>query len=200
MNNELIDKIKSIIAKSDESAIATVRDIEKAIVEAENPNFKGKKPGDHFMYRGIEWVILGWEQGGVLCVTAEPIGKMPFDKNGNNNWRESSLREYLNTVFLAKLGEDDALLTIQSDLVADNGDGAYGTAVDYVGLLSCDLYREYRDVIPRYENWIWTCTPWACDPTYAGNVRPVDSSGVLCDYGAHGAGGVVPACVFIDNQ
>lgn len=200
MNNELIDKIKSIIAKSDESAIATVRDIEKAIVEAESPNFKGKTPGDHFMYRGIEWVILGWEQGGVLCVTAEPIGKMPFDKNGNNNWRESSLREYLNTVFLAKLGEDDALLTIQSDLVADNGDDAYGTAVDCVGLLSCDLYREYRDVIPRYETGIWTCTPWACDPTHASSVRRVLSSGALSSSEAYGALGVVPACVFIDNQ
>ena len=200
MNNELIDKIKSIIAKSDESAIATVRDIEKAIAEAEAPNFKGKTPGDHFMYRGIEWVILDWEQGGVLCVTAEPIGKMPFDKNGNNNWRESSLREYLNTVFLAKLGEDDALLTIQSDLVADNGDDAYGTAVDYVGLLSCDLYREYRDVIPHYKTWIWTCTPWACDPTDAYGVRYVDSSGVLDSIRAGGASGVVPACVFIDNQ
>ena len=199
MKNELIDKIKNIIATSDGSAVRIVLDIEKVIAEAEKPDFKGKKTGDRFVYRGIEWVILGREQNGVLCVTTKPIGRMPFDKNGNNNWKVSSLREYLNTKFLAKFDEG-TLRAFWSDLVADDGDKAYGAAIDHVGLLSCDLYRKYRNIIPCYGTALWTCTPWTCDSIFASNVRYICQSGELSYDYACWAYGVVPACVFIDNQ
>ena len=59
----------------------------------------GKVPqaGTRFGYNGIEFVVLGEEQGGVLAVVAERLKKeMPFDENNCNDWRGSTLREYLN--------------------------------------------------------------------------------------------------------
>ncbi len=197
MNSEFIDSIKDILMP-DESAAATLHEIEKAITEAERLSFEGKKPGDRFVYRGIEWVILGREQGGVLCVTAEPIERMMFDEDDRNNWTVSSLRRYLNSTFLAKL-DKNVLCKFVSGLVADNGDKMYGTTDDYVGLLSCDLCRKYRDVIPHYKTWIWTCTPWVCDPIGAYGVRGVGLSGGLGNSVASIAHDVVPACIFADS-
>lgn len=199
MDNNILKKIKTIIKNEDLSNGRALQEIAKLIDSAEKPNFAGKKPGDRFFYQGIEWVILGEEQGGVLCVTAKAICRKEFDKDGCNNWKDASLRKYLNTEFVAKLDKDD-LIVMECDLVADNGDKAYGKACNFVGLLSCDLYRKYRDIIPRYDAWIWTCTPWACDPAFAGYVRGVDTSGELNLNEAYRAYGVVPACIFILNR
>lgn len=61
------------------------------------------------------------------------------------------------------------------DLVADNGDKLYGTMEEMVFLLTCDEYRKYRDVIPKYRRWIWTCTPWTT--TYTGTATHVRYAG-----------------------
>ena len=44
-----------------------------------------------------------------------------------------------------KLGDNLLLHTV--DLVADNGDRAYGAVADLVFILTCDEYRKYRDYI-----------------------------------------------------
>lgn len=199
MDNNILKKIKTIIKNEDLSNGRALQEIAELIDSAEKPNFAGKKPGDRFSYKGIEWVILGEEQGGVLCVTSKAICRKEFDKDGCNNWKDASLRKYLNTEFVAKLNKDD-LLTMECDLVADNGDKAYGKACNFVGLLSCDLYRKYRDIIPHYDSWVWTCTPWTCDPTLAHSVRGVATSGILYYNGTSNAHGVVPACIFILNR
>ena len=82
--------------------------------------------------------------------------------------------------------------------MADNGDKLYGTMDEMIFLLTCDEYRKYRDAIPRYARWIWTCTPWITTNTgYADAVRRVNSGGSLNSYTANvGNGGVAPACIF----
>ena len=90
----------------------------------------------------------------------------------------------------------DDLLLFESDLIADNGDTAYGKCTDKVGLLSCDLFRKYRKYVPRYDDWAWTCTPWSCDTSYAYVVRLVYPSGGVYSDGANYASGVAPACIF----
>ena len=69
---------------------------------------------------------------------------------------------------------------------------------EMVFLLTCDEYRKYRDVIPKYRRWIWTCTPWITTNTgIAYNVRNVVTDGSLSNGGAYnGGGGVAPACIF----
>lgn len=163
------------------------------------------KQGARFVYGGVEWVKLGTEiAGGVLSLTAEPVIERAFDEENCNDWRESSLRWELNENFLDELireGADRAaFLEFDSDLTADDGMTDYGCATDKIALLSCDLYRKYRNVIPRAGNWCWTLTPWTCDPEYSDSVRGVYYYGMLNNHSAvKNYFGVRPLCNLKDD-
>ena len=194
----LIESIENLINESEDSASKTLDKIKTAIQNAKRPDFSKIKDGEHFMYHGIEFIRLGLEQGGVLCMTAKPIAEEAFDPNGCNNWAKSRARKKLNTEFLSLMDEND-LLPFESDLTADNGDTAYGKCVDKIGILSCDLYRKYRKIVPLFDEWMWTCTPWHCGTPYSGiasSVRRVYSDGTVSYYYAHIALGLAPACIF----
>lgn len=174
-------------------------------------NITTLQPGEHFMFKNFEWVCLdpNHPDGGVLAIMAKPWAKdvkfCPSDKfadeKGNwNNYRTSNVRGILssmaNTFF-----KKERLLSHTVDLVADNGDRAYGTVKDAVFILTCDEYRKYRDYIPHYDSWIWTATPWYCgddkdsDTGPAGIVRLVDVDGKLCNNATCSNYAVAPACV-----
>lgn len=194
----LIESIEKLVNESDESASKTLDMIKTVIQNAKRPDFSKIKDGEHFMYRGIEFIRLGLEQGGVLCMTAKPIAEEAFDPDGCNNWVKSRARKKLNTEFLSLLDEND-LLPFESDLTADNGDTAYGKCVDKIGILSCDLYRKYRKIVPLFDEWMWTCTPWWLRTPYSGYaylVRRVYSDGTLYYTSAVSAYGLAPACIF----
>lgn len=173
-------------------------------------NITSLRPGEHFMFKGFEWVCLDQNHpdGGVLAIMAKPWAKdvkfCPSDKfadeKGNwNNYRTSNVRGILSDMANAVFG-GKCLLAHTVDLVADNGDRAYGNIQDFVFILTCDEYRKYRDYIPRYDSWTWTATPWYCgdmhsDTGYAYNVRCVCRSGLLGNYGACDGGAVAPACI-----
>ena len=152
-------------------------------------------PGEHFFYNGIEFICLDIINGDYLAMTAKPWQELPFDTNGTNNWKNSSLRRVLNNDFLELLGRKH-LVKQTSDLIADNGDKAYGTSEDYVTILSCDQYRKYRDIVPLFKEWMWTLTPWSCNPSYSHVVRHVYPTGGVGYIGASSGGGVAPACLF----
>lgn len=157
-----------------------------------------KKPsaGEHFFYNGIEFIALGEEQGGILAVVAERLEeRMAFDKNNKNDWRSSTLREYLNSEYIDNFDTDD-LLPFVSDLTSDDGMTDYGTSEDFVALLSDNLYRKYRKFMPQYDTWVWTITPWSCTPGHADSERLVYTSGALNRSGAIIGTGVAPACIF----
>ena len=168
-----------------------------SITTEHRPDFSKIKDGEHFMYNSIEFIRLGKEQGGIFCITAKVWKELPFDKNSCNNYTKSSLRKELQERFLPLLDEAD-LLPYEMDLTADNGDTAYGKCTDKVGLISCDLYRKYRNFIPLFDEFMWTCTAWHCISGNANNVRDVHASGALGDNVAYSAFGVVPACIFKD--
>lgn len=198
MKNSIIDKIENVINNHEANALDALNSIKELIASECKPDFTKIKDGDHFTYKGIEFIRLGKEQGGILCITAKTWKEKAFDKDGCNNFKKSSVKKLLNTEFLSLLNESD-LLPYTMDLIADNGDKSYGTDTVKVGLLSADLYRKYRDYIPLYPEWMWTCTPWYCSGL-AHIVRSGDADGVLRSGGARGAHAVVPACIFIENQ
>lgn len=194
----LIEHIENLINESEDSASKTLDKIKTAIQNAKRPDFSKIKDGEHFMYRGIKFIRLGLEQGGVLCMTAKPIAKEAFGLNDCNNWAKSRARKKLNTEFLSLMDEND-LLPFESDLTADNGDTAYGKCVDKIGILSCDLYRKYRKFVPLFDEDMWTCTPWYCGTPRSGNahfVRRVLSNGTVYYISARFAIGLAPACIF----
>lgn len=140
-------------------------------------------------------------EGYTLVEAAENLCQAPFDKGGCNDWREASLRKWLNGGYLDKLLEDfpelkDAAVTFQRDLTADDGLKDYGTCVDTVSLLTADEYRQNRDLyMDPPSTWRWLITP---DSTPSGGgsayARLVNSDGTLSYYNAcNGYRGVRPA-------
>lgn len=172
-------------------------------------NITTLRPGEHFMFKDFEWVCLdpNHPDGGVLAIMAEPLakdvefcpsGKFEDEKGNWNNYRKSFLRK--DVLGLVKvIGEDDLILHAV-DLVADNGDRAYGAIHDDVFILTCDEYRKYRDYIPHYDNPIWTATPWYCgdkdsDISSAPFVCYVSVGGYFSYCSAGNSKAIAPACV-----
>ena len=192
-------------------------EIEEAVRDAllngdagsEKPECEELKAGNRFVYRGIEYICLdvfGKEVYGseaAFAVTAEIIKTMEFAEkyeDGCNNWKTSKVRDWLNDEFLSMHVSKEDLIPQTSDLTADNGDDAYGTCEDYVTLLSCVQYRKYRKLMPKYDDWVWTVTPWTCHSANASDVRYINPSGGLNNYNATYGIGVAPACLFnLDN-
>ena len=173
-------------------------------------NITTLRPGDHFMFKNFECVCLdpNHPDGGVLAIMAKPWAKdvkfCPSDKfvdeKGNwNNYRFSNVRGILSDMSSAVF-DRKSLLLHTVDLVADNGDRAYGTVYDLVFILTCDEYRKYHDYIPHYDDWIWTATPWWCGDKDSGTgianyVRLVSSAGRVNGDGAYSSSCVAPACI-----
>ena len=173
-------------------------------------NITTLRPGEHFMFKGFEWVCLdpNHTDGGVLAIMAMPWAEdVKFcpsdnfaDKRGNwNNYRTSNVRGLLSGMESAVF-YGESLLAHTVDLVADNGDRAYGTVKDTVFILTCDEYRKYRDYIPHYDRCIWTATPWCCGgkDSYtdgARGIRSVETDGRFSCCSAYLNGAVAPACI-----
>lgn len=157
------------------------------------------KPGMKFKYKGIDFICLDIIDGNYLAITAECWCEKRFNeeyKDGCNNWGKSTLRRFLNEDVLEKHFNTEHLIKQTSDLVADNGDKAYGTCEDYITLLTCDQYRKYRDYVPLFEECMWTLTPWRCDTSNAYYVRYVTPAGAIGDSHASNSGGLAPVCLF----
>lgn len=162
------------------------------------------KDGARFVCGGVEWVKLEHfftetNDLGTVAIAAEPVFERAFDEQNCNDWRKSSLRRELNGPFLDALiaeGADPAaFMEFESDLTSDDGMTDYGTAWDKIALISCDLYREYRALLPKIGCWWWTLTPWTCDPEYSCGVRGVSTGGALDNGNAcNGDNGVRPLC------
>lgn len=198
MENSIIDEIEKVIKDGESNATETLNAIKVLIASERKPDFTKIKDGDHFTYNDIEFVRLGKEQDGILCITAKIWKTLPFDKDGCNNFKEASIRKVLTFDFCRSLDYSD-LLTYQMDLTADNGDKAYGSLCVYAGLLSADLYRKYRDYIPSYNDWVWLCTPWYCSDGL-DVIRGVNTDGALYNGSASLADGVVPAVIFKERE
>ncbi len=173
-------------------------------------NITTLRPGEHFMFKNFEWVCLdpNHPDGGVLAIMAEPWAKevkfCPSDKfadeKGNwNNYRTSNVRGILSDMANAVF-KGNSLLPHTVDLVADNGDRAYGAVQDDVFILTCDEYRKYRDYIPHYDSLIWTATPLCCgdDDSNTGcvsHVRSMSVSDRFYNSSACASYAIAPACV-----
>ena len=170
-------------------------------------------PGEHFVFKGFEWVCLdpNHPDGGVLAIMAEPWAKevkfCPGDKfadeKGNwNNYRTSNVRGILSDLANAVFG-GKSLMSHTVDLVADNGDRAYGIVHDFVFILTCDEHRKYREFIPHYDSLIWTATPLCCgncgdndsDMSFASHVRSMSVNDKLYNSSACSNNSVAPACI-----
>lgn len=161
---------------------------------------KKVKAGETFELAGMEWTVLEVTEQGYKCL-AEKLEKfMQFDQK-KNNWKESSLREYLNGEFFKLLETEagvDNIIPFERNLLSLDGQTEYGICEDKVSILGVDEYRNYRHYIPNTDGcWFWLLTPWStrCNG-FNSPVSVVAPSGVIDGYCYYYNLGVRPFCIF----
>lgn len=156
-------------------------------------------PSSVINYGGLDCIVLDVEQDRILVLAKESIGNMPFDEGNSNNFPKGTLCKYLNGEFIKKLkangADTSALIPTTIDLTSDDGLKDYGKTTQKIFLLTCDMYRKYRSVIPNLDDWWWLATAYSTESNgYAGLARYVYSGGSLNSYDAYDSyGGVRPA-------
>ena len=125
---------------------------------------------------------------------------MAFDTDNKNDFAASSVRAFLNGDFLEELAaagaDKEAFVPIVLDLTSDEGLDDYGTDSAKIGLITDQMYRAFRKIIPKASEDYWTCTPFSTERNgYKSFVRFVSTSGALLSYYAsYGRRGVRPLC------
>lgn len=156
-------------------------------------------PSSVINYGGLDCIVLDVEQDKILVLAKESIGNMPFDEGNSNNFPKGTLCKYLNGEFIKKLkangADTSALIPTTIDLTSDDGLKDYGETTQKIFLLTCDMYRKYRSVIPNLDDWWWLATAYSTESNgYAHYARTVYSDGCLgSDYACYGGRGVRPA-------
>lgn len=156
-------------------------------------------PSSVINYGGLDCIVLDVEQDKILVLAKESIGNMPFDEGNSNNFPKGTLCKYLNGEFIKKLkangADTSALIPTTIDLTSDDGLKDYGETTQKIFLLTCDMYRKYRSVIPNLDDWWWLATAYSTESNgYAYFARIVISDGSLDGSSAYdGYIGVRPA-------
>ena len=156
-------------------------------------------PSSVINYGGLDCIVLDVEQDKILVLAKESIGNMPFDEGNSNNFPKGTLCKYLNGEFIKQLkangADTSALIPTTIDLTSDDGLKDYGETTQKIFLLTCDMYRKYRSVIPNLDDWWWLATAYSTESNgYANYARIVISGGSLYYYTAcTGHFGVRPA-------
>lgn len=156
-------------------------------------------PSSVISYGGLDCIVLDVEQDKILVLAKESIGNMPFDEGNSNNFPKGTLCKYLNGEFIKTLkangADTSALIPTTIDLTSDDGLKDYGETTQKIFLLTCDMYRKYRSIIPNLDDWWWLATAYSTESNgYANSARYVDSDGSLFgDLAYRGYRGVRPA-------
>jgi hypothetical protein len=156
-------------------------------------------PSSVISYGGLDCIVLDVEQDKILVLAKESIGNMPFDEGNSNNFPKGTLCKYLNGEFIKTLkangADTSALIPTTIDLTSDDGLKDYGETTQKIFLLTCDMYRKYRSIIPNLDDWWWLATAYSTESNgYAYYARSVYSDGGLRnDYAYGGSFGVRPA-------
>lgn len=156
-------------------------------------------PSSVISYGGLDCIVLDVEQDKILVLAKESIGNMPFDEGNSNNFPKGTLCKYLNGEFIKTLkangADTSALIPTTIDLTSDDGLKDYGETTQKIFLLTCDMYRKYRSIIPNLDDWWWLATAYSTESNgFADGARIVGSDGSLDNSDAYyGSYGVRPA-------
>lgn len=157
----------------------------------------GVKPGDTVTIGEREYIALGHENGTTAIVTKEPTKAMIF--GGDGNYAKSNVRTYCNSEFyeeLCKVVGEYNVLPHTVNLVSDDGSNKGASVTDYISILTCDLYRRYREFLPTIGSACWTATrTTTLDKDYASDVCIVNSCGIFSWRDRGFSLGVRPYCI-----
>lgn len=156
--------------------------------------------GDIIEIAGLKWKILEINEHGYVCRAEFLKDFIPFDSDCND-WKMSTLRNYLNTEFyniLAGIVGEKNIIPFERSIHSTDGQLEYGIRRDKVSILSVDEYRKYRNLIPNDGQAYWLLTP--DNPRCKGDIRGVrvisgtgEVGNAVCNYKY---GRVAPVCIF----
>ena len=178
----------NVINKAEKELNVTVNNVDGNIqiiidTKKDNIDLLLLSVGSVFKIDDVEYIVLDQLTNNKTAVIRKELleDTMEFDSD-NNNWKTSSIREFLNGKYLEELekafGKDRIVEHIVNLLSLDGLDD-YGTSIDKVSLLTIDQYRKYRKVLGANLNkpW-WLATPDSTPSGYlASYVRCVRSDG-----------------------
>lgn len=174
--------------------------LNKEFTEFKNSIKQKAEIGETVYVSGYEWTILDKVSNGYLSIMNRNLGDKIFDENFND-WKLSSLRNYLNGEFLSKIEDEigkDKLIEFQRDLLSLDGQTEYGICKDKISLLNVDEYRKYRKLLPNQKYYWWLLTPWSTKSNGYETLNAVVcpsgfiSTGRLCNFSS----GIRPVCIF----
>ena len=167
------------------------------LAQVESKTLGSVKPGDTVTIGEREYIVLGHEKETTKIVAKKPTKTMAFGKDGdyiNSDVRKYCIGEFYDEICDA-VGKNNIIPHIVN-LVSDDGSHKGTLIKDNVSILTCDLYRRYRELLPGIGSSWWTATRvTTLNKDYARCVCIVRSYGILrwsdCGY-SHG---VRPYCV-----
>lgn len=197
MNIEVINNAKDVKVTVNKNADGTVAIL---VVEDKKSNLGSMKPGSivELGKSKRRYVVLGHGTETTALVTENYVKTMAFGNDGD--YIQSNYRKYLNGDYYEELCGDvgaEHIVKHTVNLIADDGTGKGKNVKDNVSILTNDLYRRYREFIPKVDYPCFTATRVTYDEKtgYSRLVCCVGSDGVLdwrgCDY----ANGVRPFCI-----
>lgn len=155
------------------------------------------KPGDTVTLGEREYIVLGHAQETTAIIAKKPTKSMAFGKDGD--YAKSDVRAYCNGDFykeLCKAVGKRNIIPHTVNLVSDDGSNKGATVKDNISILTCNLYRRYREFLPAIGSTCWTATRvTTLDKDYARCVCVVGSFGVLGWGGSGCSSGVRPFCI-----
>lgn len=170
-------KLDIAINKSGDGIITLTIDEAK-----KNERFLGDvKPGDTVTLGEREYIVLSHGEETTAIVAKKSTKSMSFGKDGD--YTKSDVRAYCNGEFykeLCKAVGKHNIIPHTVNLVSDDGSNKGATVKDNVSILTCDLYRRYREFLPAIGSSCWTATRvTTLDKSYARDVCIVNSYGIL---------------------
>ena len=155
------------------------------------------KPGDTVNIGKHEYIVLGHDKETTAIIAKKPTKSMAFGEDGN--YINSDVRKYCRGEFYEALCDavgKNNIIPHTVNLVSDDGSHKGALIKDNVSILTCDLYRRYRQLLPTIGSVCWTATRVTMlDKRYARFVCCVDSFGVLSWSDCGFSRGVRPYCV-----
>lgn len=122
------------------------------------------KPGSVVKLGNREYIVLDHSAETTAVITKEFAKSMEFGKDGN--YIESHVRKYCEDEFyeeLAKAIGKENIIEHTVKLVADDGTGKKNTIKANVSILTTELYRRYREFLPKFDRAWWTSTRLTAD-------------------------------------
>ena len=160
--------------------------------------------GETFKVGDFEFIVLEHKKEKTFVILKDFWKTDKFD-DSSNDYKETSIRQSLNTEFYALLSNavgNENIVKHTVDLTADDGRTDYDICYDNISLLTCEMYRKYVYILDKYnpKKWWWLVTPYSTKSNdYTLSVRCANCNGTLFNYSYFHGRGVRPFCILKSN-